>query len=110
MIVLLDMTPDEEMVNEGVIRDILNRIQRLRKEMKIVPTDTIDVYYQVTPSESKLAALLQKSADNIETNIKKPFKPYQKDLTLTNATPKSFEVSYWPPSGRGGGGLYLLNL
>ena len=93
MIVLLDVTPDEEMVNEGVIRDILNRIQRLRKDFKIVPTDNIDVYYQVTPDESKLGALIRKSAENIESNIKKPFKPYEKTLSLQVA-PKSFEVIY----------------
>ena len=91
---MLDMTPDEEMVNEGVVRDILNRIQRLRKELKIVPTDNIDVYYECQPNESKLATLVRKSAENIESNIKKPFRPYEKSLTL-NATPKSFEVIYF---------------
>lgn len=92
VIVLLDVTPDEEMLNEGVVRDILNRIQRLRKELKIVPTDNIDVYYQCEPNESKLGALVKKSAENIESNIKKPFKPYEKGLAL-NVTPKSFEVN-----------------
>lgn len=90
---MLDVTPDEEMVNEGVIRDILNRIQRLRKDFKIVPTDNIDVYYQVTPDESKLGALIRKSAENIEANIKKPFKSYEKTLSLQVA-PKSFDVIF----------------
>lgn len=85
------MTPDEEMVNEGVLRDILNRIQRLRKEFKIVPTDNITIYYQVTPAGAKLSSLLTKSIEYIESNIKKPFKAYEKTLDL-KASPKSFDV------------------
>lgn len=93
VIVLLDVTPDEEMVNEGVLRDILNRIQRLRKEYKLVPTDAIEVYYQVTPSTSKLSTLVNKSVDYLKSNIKKPFKPYDKSLTLTVSS-KSFDVTF----------------
>lgn len=89
----MDVTPDEEMLNEGVVRDILNRIQRLRKEFKIMPNDNIEVYYRVTPNESKLSSLMKKSVEYIESNIKKPFKPYDPKVTLSVA-PKNFEVSY----------------
>lgn len=87
--VLLDVSPDEEMVNEGVLRDIVNRVQRLRKEYKLVPTDEIVVYYEATGS--KLNALLGKSQEFVETNIKKPFKPYENSLNLS-VKPKDFEV------------------
>jgi len=90
VIVLLDITPDEEMLNEGVLRDIINRIQRLRKEFKIVPTDDIVIYYEATPAESKLQALLAKSTEFVESNTKKPFKPYDKSLNLT-VKGKTFE-------------------
>lgn len=90
--VLLDVTPDEEMLNEGILRDIVNRIQRLRKDYKIQPGDNIDVYYQVNPAESKLDALLKKSIEYVQTNIKKPFKQYESGLKL-NVAPKTFEVN-----------------
>ena len=90
--VLLDVTPDEEMLNEGVLRDIVNRIQRLRKDYKIQPNDNIDVYYQVNPADSKLDALLKKSIEYVQTNIKKPFKQYESGLKL-NVAPKTFEVN-----------------
>lgn len=93
VIVLLDVSPDEEMVKEGVLRDILNRIQRLRKEFKLVPTDDVVVYYQVTPSESKLNTLLAQSIDYLATNIKKPFALYDSSLKL-NVAGKSFEVYF----------------
>ena len=89
----MDITPDEEMLNEGVLRDIINRIQRLRKELKIVPTDDITIYFQTSSPESKLDTLLKKSIDFVESNIKKPFRPFDKSLTLT-AKSKSFDVSY----------------
>ena len=91
---MLDITPDEEMLNEGVLRDIINRIQRLRKEHKIVPTDDITIYFQANPLESKLDALLKKSAEFVESNIKKPFKPFDKNLNLTSKS-KTFEVSFF---------------
>ena len=79
------------MLEEGVLRDVVNRIQRLRKEFKIVPTDDIVVYYQVQPAGSALDALLKKSVDFLVTNIKKPFKPYDPSVKLA-VEGKSFEV------------------
>ena len=87
----MDITPDQEMLDEGVLRDIVNRIQRLRKEFKIVPTDDIVVYYQVTPAGADLDKLLQKSEEFLVSNIKKPFKAYDKSLNL-KVEGKSFEV------------------
>lgn len=90
VIILLDITPDEEMINEGVLRDILNRVQRLRKEFKLVPTDEIVVYYQTASAESKLNKLIQSSIDYLETNIKKPFRKYDSSLNL-KVKAKQFE-------------------
>lgn len=92
VIVLLDTTPDEEMVNEGVLRDIGNRIQRLRKDLKIVPTDEIVVYFNVADQNSKLNNLMKKSIEFVENTIKKPFKQYVDGLELKSAK-KVFDFS-----------------
>ena len=93
VIVLLDITPDEEMVNEGVLRDVGNSVQRLRKELKVIPTDDITVYFNVANQNSKLNELMNKAESSkfIEDNIKKPFQKYVDSLTL-KATKKTFEV------------------
>ena len=33
VLILLDITPDESMLNEGIAREVVNRIQRLRKKV-----------------------------------------------------------------------------
>lgn len=33
VLVLLDVTPDQSMVDEGVAREVINRIQKLRKKV-----------------------------------------------------------------------------
>ena len=45
--VLLDVSHDQAMVDEGVAREVINRIQKLRKAAKLVPTDPVTVFYQV---------------------------------------------------------------
>ena len=36
LLVLLDVTPSQEMVDEGVAREVVNKIQKLRKKVKKV--------------------------------------------------------------------------
>jgi isoleucyl-tRNA synthetase len=90
--ILLDVAPDEEMLNEGVLRDVVNRIQRLRRELKLVPTDEIVVYYRATPEKSKLGALVSKSAEFVEASIKKPFRAFDSTLTLSSKS-KTFDFT-----------------
>lgn len=41
MIVLLDAAPHPELVEEGLVRELINRFQRLRKKAGLVPTDEV---------------------------------------------------------------------
>ncbi|KAL2199477.1 tRNA synthetases class I-domain-containing protein [Corynascus similis CBS 632.67] len=41
MIVLLDATPHSELVEEGLVRELINWFQRLRKKAGLVPTDEV---------------------------------------------------------------------
>ncbi len=47
ILVLLNVQPDDSMRDEGTAREIINRVQKLRKEAKLVPTDAIRVYYRL---------------------------------------------------------------
>lgn len=47
LIVLLDTAPHPELVEEGLVRDLINRFQRLRKKAGLVPTDDVHMRYRV---------------------------------------------------------------
>lgn len=40
----MDTTPDQAMQDEGVAREIINRVQKLRKKAGLVPTDPVRQY------------------------------------------------------------------
>ncbi|KAK4233624.1 isoleucyl-tRNA synthetase [Achaetomium macrosporum] len=47
MIVLLDVAPHPELVEEGLVRELINRFQRLRKKAGLVPTDEVHMRQRV---------------------------------------------------------------
>ena len=47
VIVLLDTAAHPELSDEGLAREIINRVQRLRKKANLVPTDDIHVQYSI---------------------------------------------------------------
>ncbi|KAI1890396.1 hypothetical protein AGOR_G00153290 [Albula goreensis] len=76
VLVLLDITPDQSMVDEGVAREVINRIQKLRKKGHLVPSDEITVYYSCQPAGEYLDKVVQAHNDFIYATIKAPLKPY----------------------------------
>lgn len=54
-LILMDISPDSSMQNEGVAREIINRIQKLRKKAHLVPTDEISVFYKTEGDINKVA-------------------------------------------------------
>lgn len=73
ILVLLDVSHDQEMVDEGMAREIVNRIQKLRKKAHLIPTDQITVYYNISPENSDLNRVAKEYRDFIEVSIKAPF-------------------------------------
>ncbi|KAJ6668399.1 hypothetical protein lerEdw1_015776 [Lerista edwardsae] len=76
VLVLLDVTPDQSMVDEGVAREVINRIQKLRKKRNLVPTDEITVYYRAYPEGDYLDTVIKEHTDFIFATIKAALKPY----------------------------------
>ncbi|GAA6107926.1 isoleucine--tRNA ligase, cytoplasmic [Tachysurus ichikawai] len=76
LLVLLDITPDQSMVDEGVAREVINRIQKLRKKGHLVPSDEITVYYSSEPAGDYLDKVIQAHSDFILATTKAPLKPY----------------------------------
>ncbi|XP_049682096.1 isoleucine--tRNA ligase, cytoplasmic [Accipiter gentilis] len=76
VLVLLDVTPDQSMVDEGVAREVINRIQKLRKKRNLVPTDEITVYYRSHPEGDYLDTVIKEHKDFIFATVKAALKPY----------------------------------
>uniref|UniRef100_A0A0B7BCJ2 Isoleucine--tRNA ligase, cytoplasmic n=1 Tax=Arion vulgaris TaxID=1028688 RepID=A0A0B7BCJ2_9EUPU len=87
-LVLLDVEPDETMLNEGTAREVINRVQKLRKKAKLVPTDNIEVYYK---ADAKLAKIIVDFNDFITSTVKQPLKAYpvpkQADVVIMEQLP-----------------------
>jgi len=81
VLVLLDTTPDQEMLDEGVAREVVNRIQKLRKSAGLKVDDQVRLVYSVTPSDHHLATVIKKFSDYIQTSSKTP-------LELLTSPPK----------------------
>lgn len=67
VLILMDITPDSSMQDEGTAREIINRIQKLRKRAHLVPTDEITVFYK---ADGDLRRVAEEHKDFIEGTIK----------------------------------------
>jgi len=75
ILVMLDTTPDEEMLEEGVAREVINRVQKLRKSAGLKVDDKVTMYYTVIPEDHNLAKIITKFSDYIQTSSKTPVRP-----------------------------------
>ena len=44
---LLNVLQDQSMKDEGLAREAINLVQKLRKEAHVTPSDAVSVYYEV---------------------------------------------------------------
>jgi isoleucyl-tRNA synthetase len=72
-LVLMDIKLYPELEEEGVAREIINRVQRLRKKANLLPTDNINMYYRFAGEASAefLKVLKNQEATLVKT-IRKP--------------------------------------
>merc|ERR1712107_541473 len=74
ILVLLDTTPDQEMLDEGVAREVVNSIQKLRKSAGLKVDDQVTMMYDVSPKDHYLAGVITKFSEYIQTSSKTPLK------------------------------------
>lgn len=75
LLVLLATTADDAIQDEGIVREVINRIQKLRKKAHLVPSDPVTVYFSVSPEDSQLQRVTVSHADFIESALKAPLRP-----------------------------------
>jgi isoleucyl-tRNA synthetase len=74
LLVLLATTPDDAMQDEGIAREVINRVQKLRKKAHLVPSDPVTVYFSVSPPDSHLHDVTMSHAHFIENALKIPLR------------------------------------
>lgn len=76
VVVLLDTKLRPELAQEGLAREVINRVQRLRKKAGLVATDDIDVFYRFEQGAgSELERAIRESEDVIVKVLKQAPKP-----------------------------------
>lgn len=70
------MNRDATMLDEGLAREIVNLVQKLRKKGQLVPTDPIVVSYKIDEKDSDLCSVLKNQQSYIESLIKVPIREW----------------------------------
>ena len=60
------------MLDEGIAREVVNRVQKLRKKAKLQPSDKVTVQYKLEPPNHDLNRIINVHKEYIETTTKNP--------------------------------------
>jgi len=97
--VVLNLAEDNSLLQDYTIRELVNRVQRLRKEAGVVPTDPVEVFYKLDVKKSPFVAqMLQKRLNDVVSAIKKPV--FQWSEFPYGALPQAASVSAVPAQDR----------
>ncbi|KAK9721381.1 isoleucine--tRNA ligase [Basidiobolus ranarum] len=76
VLVLLDVKLYPELQQEGLAREVINRVQRLRKKVNLQPTDPVHMYYEFkTDPENQLSKVMEEQVEVLRKVLKKPLFP-----------------------------------
>ena len=64
--VVLDTNLTDELMEEGFVRELISKIQTMRKEAGFEVMDKIEVFYQ---SEEKIAGIFEQNKDTIQSEV-----------------------------------------
>ncbi|XWS43910.1 hypothetical protein CRYUN_Cryun16bG0145300 [Craigia yunnanensis] len=64
LLVILDLRPDESLFEAGVAREVVNRIQKLRKKAGLEPTDMVEVYFESLDEDKSIIQQVLNSQEN----------------------------------------------
>lgn len=92
VLVLMDLTPTDDLMDEGIAREIITRIQKLKKKAQLVPTDSVIVLYEVNSADNIVTKVAKSHNDFIQATIKSPFIPYRKEDVQKVVITESFDL------------------
>ncbi|XP_068334858.1 isoleucine--tRNA ligase, cytoplasmic-like [Pyrus communis] len=78
VLVVLDLRPDESLFEAGVAREIVRRVQQLRKTAALKPTDVLEAYFESLDQDKSVSQrVLQSQEEYITDAIGFPLRPSQ---------------------------------
>jgi isoleucyl-tRNA synthetase len=89
--ILLDVRRDEELLGEGLVRDLARRVQALRKELGYVPTDVLEGVY-ISELDDESVKLLQPYLEEMKNLVRAKKVLLQKSRGETKAEWHEFEL------------------
>ncbi|KAM1009791.1 hypothetical protein FF1_045181 [Malus domestica] len=76
VLVVLDLRPDESLFEAGVAREIVRRVQQLRKTAALKPTDVVEAYFESLDQDKSVSQrVLQSQEEYITDAIGFPLRP-----------------------------------
>ncbi|CAG8592005.1 9866_t:CDS:10, partial [Cetraspora pellucida] len=76
VLILLDVKIYDDLQEEGLAREVVNRVQRLRKKAGLQPTDPVLTYYKfIKDVNSQIETVLKTQSDIIVKTLKRPLLP-----------------------------------
>ena len=72
MSVMLDVTLDDNLRRKGMVRELVNKVQKLRKAVGLNIDDQVEVFYNINHATS-LAQVVNENMAVISTSLKTPF-------------------------------------
>uniref|UniRef100_A0A2P2LGE7 Isoleucyl tRNA synthetase n=1 Tax=Rhizophora mucronata TaxID=61149 RepID=A0A2P2LGE7_RHIMU len=75
VLVILDLRLDNSLIEAAVAREVVNRIQKLRKRVALEPTDLVEVYFESLDEKSTLQDILNSQENYIKDAVGSPFLP-----------------------------------
>lgn len=82
VLIILDTKIYPELQNEGLARELINRIQRLRKKAGLNTTDDVQVEYQVTKDTIHLEEIIRQHQDILLKATKRPLKHFEGETNI----------------------------
>jgi isoleucyl-tRNA synthetase len=73
MSVMLDVTLDDNLKRKGMAREIVNKVQKLRKAVGLNIDDQVEVFYRLKQAHAPLAQVVHENSDAIRASLKTPF-------------------------------------
>lgn len=78
VLTILDTQMHPELLHEGIAREVVNRVQQLRKRAKLVPTDDVKMEYKVLsdPEDIGIAEVFEGHGKTFEKALRRPIDKY----------------------------------
>ncbi|CAN4126949.1 unnamed protein product [Withania somnifera] len=75
VLVILDLRTDDSLLEAGVAREVVNRIQKLRKKAALEPTDVVEVFFKSLEDDNRGKQILESQESYIKYAIGSPLLP-----------------------------------